>query len=37
MKYFFTLNVTMGGNFGGPIDPAFTQSTMEVDYIRVYQ
>jgi hypothetical protein len=27
----------MGGTFGGAIDSAFTQSTMEVDYIRVYQ
>jgi len=37
MKYFFILNMATGGNFGSPIDPAFTQSTMEVDYIRVYQ
>lgn len=35
--FFFILNVAMGGNLGGTIDPAFTQSTMEVDYIRVYQ
>ena len=34
---FLILNVAMGGNFGGAIDPAFTQSTMEVDYVRVYQ
>ena len=34
---FLILNVAMGGNFGGTIDPAFTQSSMEVDYIRVYQ
>jgi beta-glucanase (GH16 family) len=31
------LNVAMGGTFGGTIDPTFTQSSMEVDYIRVYQ
>jgi beta-glucanase (GH16 family) len=37
MDFYFTLNVAVGGNFGGPIDPAFTQSTMEVDYIRVNQ
>ena len=35
--FFFILNVAMGGNLGGTIDPAFTQSTMEVDYIRVYK
>jgi hypothetical protein len=35
--FFFILNVAMGGDLGGTIDPAFTQSTMEVDYIRVYQ
>jgi beta-glucanase (GH16 family) len=31
------VNVAMGGNFGGFIDPAFQESTMEIDYIRVYQ
>lgn len=36
-NFFFILNVAMGGNFGGSIDPAFVESTMEVDYIRVYQ
>jgi hypothetical protein len=36
-EFFFILNVAMGGDLGGTIDPAFTQSTMEVDYIRVYQ
>jgi len=35
--FFLILNVAMGGNFGGAIDPAFSSSTMEVDYIRVYQ
>lgn len=36
-NFFIILNVAMGGGFGGPIDPAFVQSTMEVDYVRVYQ
>jgi len=27
----------MGGGFGGPVDPTFTNTTFEVDYIRVYQ
>lgn len=35
--FFIVLNVAMGGTFGGTIDPAFTQSTMEVDYVKVYQ
>lgn len=35
--FFMILNVAMGGGFGGPVDPAFTNSTMEVDYVRVYQ
>jgi len=34
---FIILNVAMGGTFGGAIDPAFQASTMEVDYVRVYQ
>jgi len=33
---FFILNVAMGGNWF-EIDPNFDQSTMEIDYIRVYQ
>jgi hypothetical protein len=35
--FFFILNVAMGGTLGGDIDPAFTQDTMEIDYVRVYQ
>ena len=36
-EFFLILNIAMGGTLGGTIDPAFTQDTMEVDYIRVYQ
>lgn len=36
-NFFIILNVAMGGNFGGSVDPAFTTASMEVDYIRVYQ
>jgi beta-glucanase (GH16 family) len=36
-NFFFIMNVAMGGNFAGAIDPAVTGATMEVDYIRVYQ
>lgn len=35
--FFLIMNVAMGGTFGGSVDPAFTQSSMLVDYIRVYQ
>lgn len=35
--FFIIMNIAMGGNFGGPIDSNFTQSSMFVDYIRVYQ
>lgn len=35
--FFIILNVAMGGNFGGAIDPAFTESSLEIDYVRVYQ
>lgn len=36
-NFFFILNVAMGGNHGGTIDPAFTTGTMEIDYVRVYK
>ena len=36
-NFFFILNLAMGGNFGGPVDPSVTKATMEVDYVRVYQ
>lgn len=35
--FFMILNVAMGGTFGGTIDPVFSQSSMEIDYVRVYQ
>lgn len=34
---FLLLNVAMGGTLGGEIDPNFTSSTMEIDYVRIYQ
>ncbi len=33
---YLLLNIAMGGG-GGAIDLAFTQSTMEIDYVRIYQ
>lgn len=34
--HFFILNIAMGGNWFS-IDQNFSESTMEIDYIRVYQ
>lgn len=34
---FIILNIAMGGTLGGDIDASFTESTMEIDYVRVYQ
>jgi beta-glucanase (GH16 family) len=36
LDQYLILNVAMGG-FAGNIDPDFTQSSMIVDYVRVYQ
>lgn len=35
-NFFLILNCAMGGNYGGAIDPNFTSSTLEIDYVRVY-
>ncbi|PTT16657.1 glycoside hydrolase, partial [Flavobacterium sp. HMWF030] len=35
-NFFLILNLAMGGNFGGTIDPNFTSAIFEVDYVRVY-
>lgn len=35
-KFFLILNLAMGGEFGGPIDPAINQTQLFVDYIRYY-
>ncbi len=34
---FIILNIAMGGVLGGPIENSFQESSMEVDYVRVYQ
>lgn len=36
-NFFILLNLAMGGNFGGAVDPALNNATYEVDYVRVYQ
>ena len=35
-NFFIIVNLAMGGNFGGTIDPAFSNATMEVDYVKVW-
>lgn len=35
--FFLIFNVAMGGTLGGEIDDSFVSSTMEVDYVKVYQ
>ena len=34
---FIILNIAIGGTLGGDVDSDFTESTMEIDYVRVYQ
>ena len=34
---FIILNIAVGGNLGGEIDPNFISGTMEIDYVRVHQ
>ena len=36
-NFFIILNVAMGGDWPGPVDPSVNSATMEVDYVRVYQ
>ncbi|WP_405607727.1 family 16 glycosylhydrolase [Polaribacter sp. Asnod1-A03] len=35
--FFLILNVAMGGTLGGEIPDIFTEDTMEIDYVKVYQ
>lgn len=35
--FFLILNVAMGGTLGGDIDSSFTEDTMEIDYVKVFQ
>lgn len=35
-NFYLIVNLAMGGVWGGSVDPSFTSSTLEVDYIRVY-
>jgi beta-glucanase (GH16 family) len=35
--FYILLNLAMGGNFGGKVDPLFEMDAMEIEYIRVFQ
>lgn len=35
--FFILLNLAIGGNFGGKVDPSFSTDAMQVDYVRVFQ
>ena len=35
--YFLILNLAIGGNWGGEIDPNIFPSTMEIDFVRMYK
>ncbi len=35
--HYLLLNIAMGGTLGGTIPPNFSQASMVVDYVRVYQ
>lgn len=35
--FYLLLNVAMGGSFGGAIAGDFQESSMEIDYVKVYQ
>jgi hypothetical protein len=34
--FYLILNIAVGGNLGGEIDPNFTEGVMLIDYVRVY-
>lgn len=36
-NFYIILNLAVGGNLGGAIDPNLTQAVMEVDYVRWYK
>jgi len=36
-EFYIILNLAVGGNLGGDVPADFTSSTMEIDYVRVWQ
>lgn len=35
--HYLLLNIAMGGNLGGTINDDFQESSMEIDYVKIYQ
>lgn len=35
-RFFFIMNLAVGGDLGGTVDPAIFPQSMQVDYVRVY-
>jgi len=36
-RHYMIFNIAMGGNLGGTVPANFTEDSMEIDYIRIYQ
>jgi beta-glucanase (GH16 family) len=36
-NFFILLNMAIGGNFGGKVEPLFSIAIMEIDYVRVFK
>jgi beta-glucanase (GH16 family) len=36
-KFFLIMNLAMGGNLGGELDPSVTQTDFLVDYVKFYK
>lgn len=36
-EHYLILNIAMGGNLGGDVPDTFSEDTLEVDYVRIYQ
>lgn len=36
-EHYLILNIAMGGNLGGDVPTDFTEGSMEIDYVRIYQ
>ena len=36
-KFFLIFNIAMGGTLGGNVAANFTQDSLEIDYVRIYQ
>ena len=35
--HYLLLNLAVGGNLGGEVPASFTEDTLEIDYVRIYQ